>query len=366
MLIDMAYLGLLLIGLTLMLAQLSLKQKRLEHIFFAIFSGSMAMVALKFLSADLVGVYKYVIGLGTCATCNAIWLTSRAMFRGQESIRPVHIGVAILIALFVMANQALQMAGELNLVAPQLHLMFDNGLGEVTQLLSSTILVLTVWEALRSAKAQAKTMRWPHYLFATAFVIGLVLCTICINVFVAPENKATVFPWFVVVSATQILIVTQIVLYSQLRQRQHLKSQEDLSQTASNEDAVEIEAHVSKGIQALMEDDKLYLQHNLKMGDLANRLGVSEYKISRAVRYQFEAPNFNHFINRYRVEHAKGLLTQNQSAHWSLLVIGLESGFSSITSFNRVFKLHVGVSPNEYRQTCRIRDRGDSVSLQTS
>jgi AraC-like DNA-binding protein len=90
------------------------------------------------------------------------------------------------------------------------------------------------------------------------------------------------------------------------------------------------------------------------MIDLTNELNVSEYKISRAIRHQFAAPNFNHFINSLRIEHAKNLLEQQESQHWTILVIALESGFSSLATFNRVFKAQLGYAPNEHRKSARV------------
>ena len=90
------------------------------------------------------------------------------------------------------------------------------------------------------------------------------------------------------------------------------------------------------------------------MIDLANELKVSEYKISRAIRHHFAAPNFNHFINSLRIEHAKNLLEQQESQNWTILVIALESGFSSLATFNRVFKAQLGYAPNEHRKSAMV------------
>jgi hypothetical protein len=102
MTLSTAYVALLSVGLGCMLVQLLVKQKRLEHLFFAIFCGSMAMVATQQLSAATLGPYQYLIGLGTCATCNAMWLISKAMFAGQDSISKNHILFALLISALQM------------------------------------------------------------------------------------------------------------------------------------------------------------------------------------------------------------------------------------------------------------------------
>ena len=98
-----------------------------------------------------------------------------------------------------------------------------------------------------------------------------------------------------------------------------------------------------------MTKDKLYLQAELKMIDIANHLQVSEYRVSRAIRSHSTASNFNHFVNGYRLLHAKQLLTASDSQNWTILVISLESGFASLAPFNRAFKAQEGCTPNQYR-----------------
>ena len=60
--------------------------------------------------------------------------------------------------------------------------------------------------------------------------------------------------------------------------------------------------------------------------------------------------NFFDFINSYRVESVKEMLLNKEFEHYTVLAIGLESGFNSKTSFNTVFKKMTGVTPSEYRK----------------
>ena len=111
----------------------------------------------------------------------------------------------------------------------------------------------------------------------------------------------------------------------------------------------EVEPELITDIEALI-NKQVYLQTNLKISDFAQALAVPEYKISRTIRHHFKASNFNLFINQYRVKHAQGLLLKDEASHWSILSIAMESGFSSLATFNRVFKSIVGVNPNEFRK----------------
>jgi len=354
MALSTAYFALLFVGLGLMLAQLLVKQKRLEHLFFAIFCGSMSMVAAQQLSAETLGPYQYLIGLGTCATCNGVWLVSKAMFSGEGSIAKKHILFALSISVLVIISNSIHMAYELSALTNKTYLLLGNSLGEITNLLSSTVLALTCWEALNGISKQTKQEFWQRVLFISSFCSGVLLCTVVAKAFVTPDKLPEIFPWLVVISALQIMLVTQAVLWwKQYTSINNISKSGARIEPVENE-VFDIDPSLISGINLLLCEDKRYLTHNLKMIDLANELNVSEYKISRAIRYHFEAPNFNHFINSLRIEHAKKLLEQPDSQHWSILVIAMESGFSSLATFNRVFKAQLGFSPNEHRKSARL------------
>jgi len=354
MTLTTAYFALLFVSLGGMLVQLLVKQKRLEHLFFAIFCGSMAMVAAQELSAETLGAYQYLFGLGTCATCNAMWLISKSIFSGEDSISKKHIIFALTISALIVINNAINMAYELSVLTNNTYVQLGNGLGEIINLLSSTVLALTCWEALKEINHQTKQAFWQRILFISSFGIGLILCTVIAKAFFTPDMLFLVFPWLVVISALQIMLVTQVILWwNQYRVIDKSDGTETCIQKLENETS-DIDPSLISGINLLLHEDKRYLTPNLKMIDLANELNVSEYKISRAIRHHFSAPNFNHFINSLRIQHAKNLLEQRESRHWTILVIALESGFSSLATFNRVFKAQLGYTPNEYRNSTRL------------
>jgi len=340
----MAYFVLLYIGLGFMLLQLFVKQKKLEHIFFAIFCGSMAMVAAQQISAETLGPYQYLFGVGACATCNGMWLVSKSLFSGENSITKKHIVFAVLIALLIIINNGIQMTYELMSIEPKTSSWMINTLGEIINLFSSTVLVLTCWEALNGINKQSKQEFWLRLLFITSFTVGFLLCTVVAKSFFGPDIQSDVFPWLVCISALQIMLVTQTIIWLNPH-----KSNARKKLTNENELA-DIDESLISGIHSLVNENKKYLTHNLKMVDLANELNVSEYKISQAIRFHFEAPNFNHFINSFRIEHAKNLLELQETLHWSILDVALESGFASLATFNRVFKMQLGYSPKEHRK----------------
>lgn len=103
----------------------------------------------------------------------------------------------------------------------------------------------------------------------------------------------------------------------------------------------------SNKLNTLMEQDRLFLDNDLSLPILANRLGISIHDTSYLIN-RLTNGNFYIFINRYRVEEAKKLLTSDQVKELNMLGIAFASGFNSKTAFNTAFKKQTGISPTAY------------------
>lgn len=106
-----------------------------------------------------------------------------------------------------------------------------------------------------------------------------------------------------------------------------------------------VDLEFAEKIKQFMQDKHCYLEMGFSRDVLAQQLGVGEHTISKAINQAF-GKNFNEFVNGYRIEAAKKRLA---TEHTPVTVIAFEVGFSSIASFNRVFKANVGASPTEFR-----------------
>lgn len=100
-------------------------------------------------------------------------------------------------------------------------------------------------------------------------------------------------------------------------------------------------------IRNLIEEEHLYLDPNLKLASLSSRLNLSTRDISMIIN-KHANKNFSNFINEYRIEKAKELLSTSQT-NTKILAIALDSGFNSLSSFNVAFKSFTKSTPSEYR-----------------
>ena len=107
----------------------------------------------------------------------------------------------------------------------------------------------------------------------------------------------------------------------------------------SNDDSAALKDAVNRSmterIIALVENDKIYLQPDLKLDDVAQMMHTNRTYIYQAVNQQMGI-SFNEFINRYRIAHAKRLMASDPTL--SMNDVALLSGFASLSSFYRNMK----------------------------
>jgi AraC-like DNA-binding protein len=95
-----------------------------------------------------------------------------------------------------------------------------------------------------------------------------------------------------------------------------------------------------------MQTERPYLHPELTLGELANQLRTNTSLLSRVINTCF-GQNFNDYINTHRIAEAERRLQDPRFQHYTLLAVALESGFTSTSTFNRVFKKLKSATPSE-------------------
>ena len=107
-------------------------------------------------------------------------------------------------------------------------------------------------------------------------------------------------------------------------------------------------AQYRERLHACMRFEKPHLDPSLTVDDLARRLAVPSWQLSKVLNTEV-GMNFFHFVNAYRVEEAKRLLEDPSCNRITMLRLLHDVGFNSKSTFNEAFKRHTGMTPSEYR-----------------
>ena len=98
-------------------------------------------------------------------------------------------------------------------------------------------------------------------------------------------------------------------------------------------------------LDLLMKERKIYLQQDIKIGDLAHDAGTCRTYLSAYLNQELGL-SFSDYINRHRIEYAKELMRMADSE--KMWIVANKAGFSSEQSFYRNFRKFVGMNPAEW------------------
>lgn len=104
---------------------------------------------------------------------------------------------------------------------------------------------------------------------------------------------------------------------------------------------------IIKKLDALLTDEKVFLDPELSLSQLASTMEEKERAISQAIN-TLKQRNFKDYINSYRINHACNLLKEHTDK--PIFEVMFESGFNTKGPFNTAFKKITGKTPSEYRQ----------------
>jgi AraC-like DNA-binding protein len=102
-------------------------------------------------------------------------------------------------------------------------------------------------------------------------------------------------------------------------------------------------------LQQVMSIERPYLAHGLKISDLATQIDIPTNHLSETIN-GYAGQSFYEYINLYRVDDAKQLLSDATKDQLSIIDIGLEAGFKSNSTFYTQFKKYQGQTPLQYRK----------------
>jgi AraC-like DNA-binding protein len=102
-------------------------------------------------------------------------------------------------------------------------------------------------------------------------------------------------------------------------------------------------------LEQFMQAEHAYLQPDLTLPRLAEAIDCSVNHLSQVINAGFNMSFFD-YLNRYRIEHARKLLTTLDGKDRAILSVAFTVGFNSNSAFYAAFKKCVGQTPAQYRR----------------
>ncbi|MCW8857292.1 MAG: AraC family transcriptional regulator [Kangiella sp.] len=315
-------------------ALLVANQRRYQGLFWLLISTSALMV---FNLLEETGVSEYLISPVFSLICGPLfyWFVRQLVYANTQ--QPKHY-----LLHFIPAIVAIPFT-----LFPQLVLLLGT-LSQLFYLAMGVQLVRQYHRANQAMRSDAYTiqLKWLSKLLVVVILLSLIdLTRVNLQPYLPiPFLKA----WYFYMQLAYFILFG-VLIFKAMRQPETFQS---LSEFEA------IEATISKPIeeksQAItlfnqihkyIQQQQSYLQPRLSLKDLHQALGINEKELSWAINNGSQH-NFCDYINQLRVQHFKSLAQQDSRA--SILQMAMDSGFSSKSSFNAVFKKHSGLTPSEY------------------
>jgi len=104
-----------------------------------------------------------------------------------------------------------------------------------------------------------------------------------------------------------------------------------------------------KRLYHLMESERIYRESELTLQSLAKMLSIQPYQLSQLLNEKLER-SFSDYVNYYRIEEAKQILTGPKSQEMKNTTIAFDVGFNSMTAFYKAFKKYTGKTPSQFKK----------------
>ena len=117
---------------------------------------------------------------------------------------------------------------------------------------------------------------------------------------------------------------------------------------------IEEKERIKNRLLHLMENEKAYLDPDLSLEELSAKLGIQPKKISQVLNELF-GQNYYDFINSYRIEEAKHILSSSPNPKLTVLEVLYKVGFNSKSSFNTAFREKTGITPSSFRKAALLK-----------
>lgn len=107
-------------------------------------------------------------------------------------------------------------------------------------------------------------------------------------------------------------------------------------------------SELKKDLLEYMGKEQPYLNYDVSLNSLAQALGTNSKYLSYLINKEFDS-NFSSFINNYRIEKAKKLLSNAENDIYTIETIAEMTGFKSKSAFNTAFKKFTSLTPSKYK-----------------
>jgi len=303
-------------------------------------SGCGYLLAALFSPIELHSLLWWLQNIGGNALPGIFWLVGISVFGDHVVLRRWQYLLASLTLVIPISSFLVQLSFDIEFSINTIHIIKYGAMLLELLLISHALLIAT--------------QQWRNDLVQERrYIRGGVICVSGLYLFLVIFLEQLLdIQWlgFDLLKATLLAVLVIGINFFLFRLRESSLF-ETVSTTKSNTTKIDKlpSKELSRVINAMVKD-KLYQQDGITISSFAKYLSIHEYKLRQLINGEMNYRNFNDFLNFYRIKEVSEKLVQADFLQTPVLTLALESGFRSLSSFNKVFKETHAITPTQYRK----------------
>ena len=137
-----------------------------------------------------------------------------------------------------------------------------------------------------------------------------------------------------------------------IRQREEMERHEMECSKSSPKPREEKTDEIYAKLCRLMEEDKIYTDSHLTRDRVAEMLGTNRTYLTPIIK-TYTGKSYPQFVNGYRIRHALRVLSDAGTTDYPLKALSTDLGFSSLSTFYKIFQNEVGMTPSMYKSIAK-------------
>ncbi len=186
--------------------------------------------------------------------------------------------------------------------------------------------------------------------FLNAFLISFLVCLMAWTV--SFINSSLLDRYFTYVNYESVWVAIPVLLYVigyfSLKQPElfRIPLEAKISEKKARLSKLDSDL-LKKKLDSLMENEKVFLQHDLTLREVAKLLKTSTNNISWLLNSVYKT-TFYDFINSHRIKEFVKDVEERKHLKNTILALSLDAGFNSKSTFNKAFKVVMKDTPSNF------------------
>jgi len=304
--------------------------------------------SLNIINLHIISIFYYLLG-------PILYLYVKSLCEKNFSLKPVYLVHGIVFVMMVM-----YLIIRTFFISPSTSENWINHESLVSQIIlhvQIAVYVIASFESLYRHRQEIKNhfsaieqinLTWLLYILI-AFTAMWLADFIAFGLIILNIESGNTNYILLVISISINFLFANFLVYKGLRQPDVFSGIKMPEKYSGSKISMDESSLIAKRLETFMIENKPYLNPELTIRDLSERLNMHHKYLSQVINSQFNQ-NFYDFVNQYRVNEAKKMLAKNSNEKTTILEILYEVGFNSKSAFNNAFKKFTGKTPTEYKR----------------